>query len=337
MMAPAGKSNTYASAVKGLSSGNLGCFKCNSNDRKLQETIISLQHTIFSLKSELKKIKEENNYLRTEARDKDGVFSEEIFSSDQIVNCEKWCVPKKVSRRNKNSNSNVELSLLNTYNTLNDFIESDESVTSPIITKPVKRKSNLLKEKRKSFKIELFGDSHGRGISVKLNEQLSDCEVTGIIKPSAKFSSVVEGINNEESDIKVVLAGSNDVSCNEADRALGQLKNILDNKRYSESNIVIVNLPQRYDLIKNSCVNREIRKTNKKLKLMCSMYSKANLIDVGNLDRNLHTKHGQHLNRKGKNFLVTTLCKVVTSLKGKMESSPIVSGNLLHPVIAKVR
>jgi len=57
--------------------------------------------------------------------------------------------------------------------------------------------------------------------------------------------------------------------------------------------------PYRYDLMSNSCVNNEVEKFNRKLHKRVERYGKAEMIDAVS-ERNLYTKHGQHLNSEGK-------------------------------------
>lgn len=152
------------------------------------------------------------------------------------------------------------------------------------------------RERRKDAvkSVRIYGDSHARNLASKISESVSELQVFGMTKPGAKFNQATLGCRDDKVDIKIVSAGSNDIACNEANQMISELDHLL--RENNDSEVIVVNFPHRYDLIENSCVNAEIRKTNKILKLMCSTLTNVTLIDIGKLERNHHTKHGQHLN-----------------------------------------
>ena len=61
------------------------------------------------------------------------------------------------------------------------------------------------------------------------------------------------------------------------------------------------------------------RKTNIKLKLLCSEYSKCSVLDLSGIERHMFTRHGMHLNDRGKvwlgNKIVTTINELVSHQK----------------------
>ena len=67
----------------------------------------------------------------------------------------------------------------------------------------------------------------------------------------------------------------------------------------NHNNLILMNAPHRYDLMSYSCVNNEVEKFNRKLCKRLERFGKVELIDVVS-ERNLFTKHGQHLNSEGK-------------------------------------
>ena len=138
---------------------------------------------------------------------------------------------------------------------------------------------------------------------MQVSEKLDDTEVIGYFKPNATLSQVTSNIETPKKGITMLVAGANDVYRNNARSAINELTKLLEGKIQSEK-ILVVNVPQRYDLDYHSCVNREIRKTNKIMKLLCSRYSHVSIIDIGCLDRDFHTRHGLHLNSKGKSYIV---------------------------------
>ena len=85
----------------------------------------------------------------------------------------------------------------------------------------------------------------------------------------------------------------------------------------TQTEYIILNMPHRHDLMHASCVNKEVRKTNAKIKLLCAKYINASLLDISNLKRGLHTRHGQHLNNMGKNYVINILVNTTEKLKNK--------------------
>lgn len=90
-----------------------------------------------------------------------------------------------------------------------------------------------------------------------------------------------------------------------------------DNK---EENIVIINSPQRYDLIPSSCVNKEVLKFNRQIKKITKSHPNVQLLEL-NLDRN-HTGHGLHLNTSGK-LVSLNLARTIEQLYKSEQEHPI--------------
>jgi hypothetical protein len=82
-----------------------------------------------------------------------------------------------------------------------------------------------------------------------------------------------------------------------------------------------MNAPHRYDLMSYSCVNNEVEKFNRKLCKRLERFGKVELIDVVS-ERNLFTKHGQHLNSEGKESMAKKNASIIECLLNK-EVKPI--------------
>jgi hypothetical protein len=61
------------------------------------------------------------------------------------------------------------------------------------------------------------------------------------------------------------------------------------------TNIILLSVPHHYDLIKSSCVNKEITMFNRKLAKFIKIYEHCTLLNI-DLNRGLFTNHGLHLN-----------------------------------------
>jgi hypothetical protein len=68
---------------------------------------------------------------------------------------------------------------------------------------------------------------------------------------------------------------------------------------YNNTNIVIVCIPYRYDLYKDSMTNLAIQKFNNKLKKIPKLFRHVRLVETDS-NRKYYTKHGLHLNNVGK-------------------------------------
>ena len=118
-------------------------------------------------------------------------------------------------------------------------------------------------------KIIMIGDSHTRGLTSELKNQLG-CEysISSTFMPGAGLQNITNLAKNEvttltKSDMVIVCGGSNDVNRNESQVGLNFLKNFVDLR--TNTKVLILPLPQRHDLTYDSCVNKEIQSFNRKL------------------------------------------------------------------------
>jgi hypothetical protein len=104
----------------------------------------------------------------------------------------------------------------------------------------------------------IIGDSHCMGITTSVSESLGEkYEVYGMIKPGAGTAELVAqalvkyGSLSKE-DVIVIQAGSNDVFRNNAKLALSLIVKFCE---LTNTNIILLDIPHRYDLQRTSCVN----------------------------------------------------------------------------------
>ncbi|KAG8336388.1 hypothetical protein J6590_045353 [Homalodisca vitripennis] len=177
-------------------------------------------------------------------------------------------------------------------------------------------------------KILLCADSHGRNLAWHLNNIhfLTEYEAVGFINPGGRSKQIlkkknIEGENLNKKDILVLMCGSNDIAGNEAEEALSNISDTLDNTK--NTNVVLVDLPMRYDLVNWSCVNRAVSRTNLRLKELGQKYSHATVVDVSKAERHFHTRHGQHLNTRGKQWLAKLIAEKIQQItKSEAETVP---------------
>lgn len=163
-------------------------------------------------------------------------------------------------------------------------------------------------------KILICSDSHGRGLAWELNQnKVRTHEAVSFVKPGGRAKQVlnchnIDGERLDKDDVLVIICGTNDVAVNEAEDAVSNIKATLD--KVKNTQVVLVDIPNRYDLAEWSCVNKEVRKTNLQLKQLSEDY-KVPLVEVSKADRKLHTRHGMHLNSTGKTWLADQILKKV--------------------------
>jgi hypothetical protein len=121
----------------------------------------------------------------------------------------------------------------------------------------------------KMHSVVIIGDSHARGCTTKVKGNLNDnFVVNGFVKPDACIDMVTSTINgnNEQltkRDAVVFWGGTNDIGKDNSQNGLRHLVNFVKNN--SHTNIIVINVPHRHDLVNWSCVNREVRMFNRKL------------------------------------------------------------------------
>ena len=91
--------------------------------------------------------------------------------------------------------------------------------------------------------------------------------------------------------------GTRDISRNETDSAICQIKMFV--QTHKNMNAIVMEAPCRYDLDPTSRVNNEVKTFNRKLRKHMKIYSNASVIGIDS-NREFYTKHGLHMNQKGK-------------------------------------
>jgi hypothetical protein len=108
-------------------------------------------------------------------------------------------------------------------------------------------------------KVLIVGDSHVRGMAAELQRNLNnEYSVQGIVKPGADLETILtSGLKYvkrySKKDLVIVWGGTKVVSRNETDKGLTQIRNFTN--KNTHTNVLAMNLPDRWDLDGNSCVN----------------------------------------------------------------------------------
>ena len=78
---------------------------------------------------------------------------------------------------------------------------------------------------------------------------------------------------------------------------------------------MVLNIPTRHGLIKESIVNKEIRKANVDINKVCKRFRNVKVLDIS---RAYYTWHGQHLNKIGKEHISQEISKIIGKTEKKI-------------------
>ena len=153
------------------------------------------------------------------------------------------------------------------------------------------------------LKLKLHADSHGRD----MRDKLERAEV--VFKRGAQLTGVVAGVGSEGDDTcVVVMGGTNDETVEGVRVGLNRLKQKLVDKQ----RVVVVGVPNRYDPDRPPNVEEVIRRKNDLMKNFCDFY-KYKFLDISDNERSYFTKHGLHMNNRGKWWLASRIQAAVNS------------------------
>jgi len=166
-------------------------------------------------------------------------------------------------------------------------------------------------------KIKILGDSHARGPSSNVKNNLDDnYSVCGFVKPGVnigtQISSMAADINLlMKNDLIIFWGGSNDVSKNNSQEGLKHLVNFVQS--INHTNIFLMCVPAQHDLPECSFVNKEIKVFNRKLLKLTKPYKHV-LIMTTDTDRKFVTKHGLHMNNLGKEKIASKVSSIIKNI-----------------------
>jgi hypothetical protein len=178
----------------------------------------------------------------------------------------------------------------------------------------------------KTPSINILGDSHARGIAGELLYQLNHCfNITGYVKPNAGLTEVLKTANKDlnkltKMDTTIVVGGSNDIDKNAHSGNLTSLVKFLDGTQ--NTNIILTEVPMRNDIGVGSPINEQIMNYNKKLHKMTKRFKHVKLTRVTTNSEHF-TKHGLHLNKKGKETMTKELIKYLPTKQGNQKVAAI--------------
>ena len=157
---------------------------------------------------------------------------------------------------------------------------------------------------RPTKSIAIASDSHGRGLAEGMRA-ISNKDVTGTVQPSAPLKKVSECVKSElqRNDTVVVIGGTNDDDRSTFMEGVRELEGLAA----PDKKIVVVGVPNRYDTYDQ---DEAISSKNKTLREMCSRNGYV-YVNVEHAQRYLFTRHGLHLNNKGKQWLCRQILRSI--------------------------
>jgi hypothetical protein len=171
-----------------------------------------------------------------------------------------------------------------------------------------------MKQRETNHKVLIIGDSHARGCAAEISDTLEETfEVLGIVCPGAGIDfistyTMAEILQLTKQDVVIIWGGSNDVAKNEANQGIEKIMSVVESIKHT--NIILLEAPCRYDLDLGSCVNKEVRKFNNSLRNLMKAYDHATVLPA-NSDRSTYIKHGQHMNKRGKELMARKIGEAI--------------------------
>jgi hypothetical protein len=116
-------------------------------------------------------------------------------------------------------------------------------------------------------KVIIYGDSHSRGLPAKLKNKLPDSfEVIGYTKPNCDIQTSLS-IRNQDitklsnKDVLVFIGGANDLTRENSSKGLWYISQFV--RQNTQTNIILLTIPQWYDQAANAYINDGTKKFNR--------------------------------------------------------------------------
>ena len=130
----------------------------------------------------------------------------------------------------------------------------------------------------------LLGDSHIKSLAERISCSLGNSfSITGITKPNANIKGITSPkyltpANLTKHDMIIFCGGTRDISRNESNSGLRVSKELA--QRTSNTNVILLEAPIRYDLPLSSCVNIEVKLFNKRMRGLMTPFNHVKLVSA---------------------------------------------------------
>jgi len=137
----------------------------------------------------------------------------------------------------------------------------------------------------------------------------------------ASASEVIRRLSHD--DLVVVCSGTNDYDLNNFSLTFWNIKNYIMSTNHT--NILLMNVPFRYDLPNSSSINKNISLLNRRLQKLAKAFPHSSFLGTLN-NRNLFTTHGLHQSKLGKKLVNLQLAHFLLTIFDQKTSLPISVG-----------
>jgi hypothetical protein len=252
------------------------------------------------------------------------ILNNELKSAQHII---------KLLQEDKLYNINLEKRDIPSRQTYADIVANRVKTTKQVNKSGTNNNNKLtnivypkVKSGKKQHRIIIFGDSHVKGMAAELKHNLNDdFEAIGIAKPGSTLVNIAKSTccdtkTLKKTDVCVIWGGTNDIGKNETSAGISAMCDLV--KSFKNTNVIVINVPNRHDLSPISCVNNEVQTFNRKIGKLCKIFENVVVLPV-DLDRDLFTRHGLHLNTKGREHLALKVALMIKNLLTRKEKLPI--------------
>ena len=151
-------------------------------------------------------------------------------------------------------------------------------------------------------------------------------EIQGFINPGTGLKTISTSAKREiqqlsTQDVVVMWGGSKDVGRNETKQGINWIQNFVETNKHT--NIILMEVPHRYDLIQDSCVNKEVARFNHIIRKHMKAQGNVEVMKV-NVDRRAFTNHGQHMNATGKETMAKKMAEAIMHILEVCKKTPII-------------
>lgn len=240
------------------------------------------------------------------------------------LNCDKQIEPSKNIPTVVESDLIIETPLNRDQNCMNN----QNPTGRPSLTPINKSITNNFEVKKALKRLIILSDSHGKGLASKLCNKMENFSVSSFVYPGATLTFLTNKINMvsksmAKDDILLIIGGSNDISNNPRFNIKPLIDSCLNHTYHNK--VLLLEIPFRYDL--QGC-NNSIRRVNRFIKDLIICYENQNCsqISLNVLSRKDYSRHGLHLNERGKNHL----CSIINNHVQLRYSTP--SNGLFKPI-----
>ena len=191
-------------------------------------------------------------------------------------------------KKNEDGTSSIPTTL-NGVTKVNCNAKSQQKYSDSIENHINKLRQTINESNKDKYAHSKIGDSNIKGYVCNLQTILSNnYGLYSVVKPGSSTSELKETAKEEVSqlshdDLIVICSDSSDYKMN---KFSSTFKNFI--KTNNHTNIILINVPFRYDLLNSTSVNSSISTLNKRLKTLVKVFSQISFLKTDN-NRNLFT------------------------------------------------